>query len=178
MVGGNTNTTQPAPCIRSGRVDHTMVEEDAEPMRNPYTGRIGMTKKKITWKDEFPFSETENQVTNFYMDSGANFSVLGDNWRVQTATTKRINLVGFSEDMNKRDVPIVSALTKAVLSNGKEVLLMVNEGAYTGRGDSLLSKTQAGYCGVHIDEDPSLGNTASMQRRKLDLIYLWKPLKA
>ena len=61
MVEGNNNTTQPAPCIRSGRVDHTMVEEDVEPMRNPYTGRIGMTKKKITWKDDFPFSETENR---------------------------------------------------------------------------------------------------------------------
>ena len=79
------------------------------------------------------------------MDSGANFSVLGDNWRVQTATTKRINLVGFSEDMTKRDVPIVSALTKAVLSNGKEVLLMVNEGAHTDKGGSLLSKTQADH---------------------------------
>ena len=73
-----------------------MVEEDAGPMRDCYTGRIGMTQKRITWKDEFPFSEAEDQVTNFYMDSGANFSVLGDNWRVQTATTKRINLVGFS----------------------------------------------------------------------------------
>ena len=57
MVEGNS---KPPPtsnsCLRNGRVNHTVGEplEDVDPIRDPYTGRIGMTKKKITWEDGTP----------------------------------------------------------------------------------------------------------------------------
>ena len=36
-----------------------------------------LPKKKITWDNKFPFSKAKDHPTNFFMDSGANFSVLG-----------------------------------------------------------------------------------------------------
>ena len=44
---------------------------------------------------------------------------------------------------------------------------MVNEGAYTGKGDSLLSKTQAGHFGIHIDEDPFFGEHCIYAKEKV-----------
>ena len=41
--------------------------------------KIGMKKKKITWQDDFPFSETKKHVANFYIDIGSNCSVIGEN---------------------------------------------------------------------------------------------------
>ena len=47
---------------------------------------------------------------------------------------------------------------------------MVNEGAYTGKGDSILSKTQAGHFGVHIYEDPFFGEHHISAKEKVGLV--------
>ena len=65
--------------------------------------------------------------------------------------------MGFAKDLQKEDLPIVHAVTKTTLPNNQSILLQVNEVAYIGEGDTLLSKNQVGSCGIQIDDDPYFG---------------------
>ncbi|MGH7973894.1 MAG: hypothetical protein ACREBR_00110, partial [bacterium] len=91
-------------------------------------------------------------------DSAANISVLGDNWYVVERSMRTIDIVGFAEDLERKDVPIVNAITKTILPSGKSILLQVNEEAYLSKGDSLLSKIQVGSSGIHVDDDLHFGS--------------------
>ncbi|MGH3054113.1 MAG: hypothetical protein ACRDL7_03945, partial [Gaiellaceae bacterium] len=60
--------------------------------------------------------------------------------------------------MTRKNLHIVNAVAKTYLPNGKAILLQVNEAAYLGTGDSLLSKIQVGSYGIHVDDDPYFGS--------------------
>ena len=56
-----------------------------------------------------------------------------------------------------KDLNIVNAVAKIILPSGHPVLVQVNEGAYLGHGQSLLSKNQVGAFRIHVDDDPYIG---------------------
>ncbi|MGH7954796.1 MAG: hypothetical protein ACREOZ_02425, partial [Gloeomargaritales cyanobacterium] len=102
-------------------------------------------------------SNNDQAYSKLISDSAANISVLGDNWYAVERSMRTID-VGFAEDLERKDVPIVNAITKTILTSGKSILLQVNEGAYLSKGDSLLSKIQVGSSGIHVDDDLHFGS--------------------
>ncbi|MGH7954782.1 MAG: hypothetical protein ACREOZ_02355, partial [Gloeomargaritales cyanobacterium] len=103
-------------------------------------------------------STQEQTNRKLISDSAANISVIGDNWYIIERSLRTIDIVGFAEDLERKDVPIVNAITKTYLPNGKGILLQVNEAAYLNHGDSLLSKIQVGSHGIHVDDDIHFGS--------------------
>ncbi|MGH3054321.1 MAG: hypothetical protein ACRDL7_05015, partial [Gaiellaceae bacterium] len=91
-------------------------------------------------------------------DSAANISVLGINWCIIEKSLRTIDIIGFADDLQRKNLSIVNALTKTYLPNGKAILIQINEAAYLGTGDSLLSKIQVGSYGIHVDDDPYFGS--------------------
>ena len=65
--------------------------------------------------------------------------------------------MGFAKNLQKENLPIINAITKTTLPNNRSILLQVNEAAYMGNGDTLLSKNQIGSHGIQIDDDPYFG---------------------
>ncbi|MGH3053660.1 MAG: zinc finger CCHC domain-containing protein, partial [Gaiellaceae bacterium] len=103
-------------------------------------------------------SPNDDNISKLISDSAANISVLGNNWYLVEKSLRTIDIVGFAEDLERKNLPIVNAVTKTYSPEGKALLLQVNEAAYLGTGDSLLSKIQVGSYGIQVDDDPYFGS--------------------
>ncbi|MGH7955329.1 MAG: zinc finger CCHC domain-containing protein, partial [Gloeomargaritales cyanobacterium] len=107
-------------------------------------GKIVQVASSLSRESQISQKSEDQDTTKLISDSAANISVLGDNWYLIGKSRRTIDIVGFVEELERRDLPIVNALAKTYLPNGKPILLHVNEAAYLGQGDSLLSKIQVG----------------------------------
>ena len=88
------------------------------------------------------------------LDSGADTTVLGKGWLVETIhPTRKANVQGFDVNLAvKRGLPIVSAVSAVDLPDGRVILLRVAEAIYNSSSDhSLLSEFQIRDHGITAD---------------------------
>ena len=88
------------------------------------------------------------------IDDGADTTVLGKGWHVETRhPIRKANVVGFDRDLAvKRGLPIVSAVTAVDLPDGRVILLRAAEAIYNETSDhTLLSEFQIRDFGVIAD---------------------------
>ena len=88
-----------------------------------------------------------------YTDNCANTTLLGDSWIITEKSQWSIDIIEFAKDLQKEDLPIMNA----IIPNNQSILLQVNDAAYMGEGDTLLSKNQVRSYGIQIDDDPYFG---------------------
>ncbi|MGH3054943.1 MAG: hypothetical protein ACRDL7_08210, partial [Gaiellaceae bacterium] len=124
----------------------------------------GRTVQMCAHRTSTKINDTAKQLIS---DSGANISVLGANWEPVEKSVRTIDIVGFADDLDKKDLPIVNAVTKTILPSGHAILLQVNEAAYMGIGDLLLSKIQVGSYGLQIDDDPHFGSGYLLSKEQI-----------
>ena len=88
-------------------------------------------------------------------DSHADTCLLGKGWRLVHDRGHSCQVEGFSADVGTLSLPIVDAVTVAETTEGKEVLIQINQALWKPDEDhSLLSSFQCRYSGTRLDNVP------------------------
>ena len=97
-----------------------------------------------------------DEPANFALiDGGADTCLLGDVFHVLSTTDRRVDIVGYDNQVTSQSVPIGTGVALARTSDGTTVLLRVNEGLILGGTKSLLSSNQIRAFGHRVDDVPT-----------------------
>ena len=98
------------------------------------------------------FLESDENTISAIVDGGCDTTVCGSTWRLLATTSRKVDIQGFSANLQKKNIPIVSAVSVAVI-NGERFLLRVNEALYLPtNANTLLSVIQLREFGVIVDD--------------------------
>ena len=96
--------------------------------------------------------KTEVTYGVFEEDSHADTCLLCDGWRVLVEHDYQCSVSGFSESLGSLSLPVVDAVAKVMTTDGREVLLRVNQALYKpGSSQSLMSTPQVRDSGTRVD---------------------------
>ncbi len=95
--------------------------------------------------------ESKRDMGKGLADGGADTCVVDTGWKLLHKTQCSAVIQGFSDDLTKQDVPIVSAATVVDLPTGESVILQEHEALYLPNNKfTILSSTQLRESGVAV----------------------------
>ena len=105
-------------------------------------------------------------------DSHADTCLLGKGWRLVHDRGHSCQVEGFSADVGTLSLPIVDAVTVAETTEGKEVLIQINQALWKPDEDhSLLSSFQCRYRGTRLDNVPMSQQNAYLNAEPRENVY-------
>ena len=79
---------------------------------------------------------------NLWIDSGTNVSTMEKSFKMIEDSVRRVDMTGFANDPQKKNILIGSGLTRCIdKNNGFEFLLGLHEAPYLANNDSCLLST-------------------------------------
>ena len=88
----------------------------------------------------------------FEENSHADTCLLCDGWRALVEHDYSCTVSGFSESLGSLSLQVVDAVAKVVTTDGREILLKVNQALYKpGSTQSLMSTPQVRDSGTRVD---------------------------
>ena len=122
-----------------------------------------IVSRRFVSRTRVTLSEMDNTEPGCFgrneMDTMADTSCAGPNWRVLELTGTVCDVQGFMNDGNSlKNVPIATCATVAVEQDtGQEIILVGHEMLYFGKKleRSLINQNQLRYAGVKVRDDPT-----------------------
>ena len=112
---------------------------------------------KINFSKKRYFRNASTQDTfKVTVDGGANTCLYGQGHLFLEYTERKANVIGFDEELERKDLRIGTSITKLTLPDGFKILLMKNESIdHTSQPNSMLSVNQVQANGLDVDDCPT-----------------------
>jgi len=111
--------------------------------------------KQVSFAEPIHVAATVKNKKNtgeILVDGGCDTTLVGDGFRVESTTSRKMTVQGFSDTIKMNSLPVVTAVT-AVGIDSTTYLVVVNEAIYVrGNETSLLSTFQARSHGVEVHD--------------------------
>ena len=138
-------------------------------------GRIGHAGavRRVINKSNLKDEEKEPRL---HADSCCNNIVLGSGWMVSEKSLITVSMSGFEINMDLTDMPLVSGATAVQLQDGAHVVLIANNAAHLGCGDSIMSDPQMEHSG-HLANDRPCRETLEtfcIPKQKMSWSFPWR----